>query len=400
MKIEEINIREILDSRDEASLEVELVTSAGAHTAQVPQGKSRGSGEAPVLTFAEAEAKLASSREALSRNWQKLEDLESVVGPSNLGLGIGMAGARALAAEQDLELSAYLRKTFFPDVATKLLAPRSSSEARCEVGPMIFANVINGGEHSTNNLEIQEFMFVLNPNVGSGGMHVAVEEMGQLYKRLGEVLTADFGINPLPLGNEGGYDINFKDSWQPLTYLKKVAQEFGLPGLHLAMDCAANSFYESGVYSLGGIDFSAAELLEEYMRVAESEPLIMSIEDPFQEHDSESFEAMRKRLPNIWVVGDDLTVTNAERITKFAAGGAINAVIIKPTQAGSVAGACKAILAAQASGVKTTISHRSAEVADNFIIDLAHASGADAVKIGAPIHERVEKYNRLLRLYK
>jgi len=126
----------------------------------------------------------------------------------------------------------------------------------------------------------------------------------------------------------------------------------------------------------------------------------MSIEDPFQEHDSESFEAMRKRLPNLWVVGDDLTVTSAERITKFAASGAINAVIIKPTQAGSVVGACQAIQAAQASGVKTIISHRSAEVADNFIIDLAHASGADAVKIGAPIHERVEKYNRLLRLYK
>jgi len=387
MKIEEINLREILDSRDEASLEVELVTTAGTHTAQVPQGKSRGSGEAPVLSFGEAQVKFASCKEALLRNWQKLEDLEAVVGPSNLGLGIGMAGARALATEQELELSAYLRKTFFLNTETKL--------------PMIFTNVINGGEHSTNNLEIQEFMFVLD---SSGGMHEAVEEMGKLYKRLGEVLTADTGINPLPLGNEGGYDINFKDSWQPLTYLSKIAHSPGSGqasgSLHLAMDCAANSFYESGVYSLGGTDFSAAELLEEYVRVVGGEPLIMSIEDPFQEHDSESFEAMRKRLPNLWVVGDDLTVTSAERITKFAASGAINAVIIKPTQAGSVVGACQAIQAAQASGVKTIISHRSAEVADNFIIDLAHASGADAVKIGAPIHERVEKYNRLLRLYK
>ena len=392
MKIEEINLREILDSRDENSLEVELVTTSGTHTAQVPQGKSRGSGEAPVLIFAEAQVKLASVKEQLLRNWQKLEDLEAVVGPSNLGLGIGMAGARALATEHGLELSAYLRKTFFLNTETKM--------------PMIFANVINGGEHSTNNLEIQEFMFVLNPDVGASGMHAAVEEMGKLYKRLGEVLTADFGINPLPLGNEGGYDINFKDSWQPAIYLSKVAKAHSTSSgqvgdsLHLAMDCAANSFYESGVYSLGGTDFSAAELLEEYVRVAMSEPLIMSIEDPFQEHDSESFEAIRKRLPNIWVVGDDLTVTSAERITKFAASGAINAVIIKPTQAGSVVGACQAIQAAQASGVKTIISHRSAEVADNFIIDLAHASGADAVKIGAPIHERVEKYNRLLRLYK
>jgi len=387
MKINEINLRKILDSQDEESLEVEIITSAGTHSAQVAQGKSRGSGEAPVLAFEEAQDKLASALPALIRNWQKLEDLEAVISPSNLGLAVGMAGARALASEAELELAMYLRKQFFSDVATKL--------------PMIFANVINGGEHSTNNLDIQEFMFVLEPDLdGEGNMQACVDNMGHLYKRLGEVLTADFGINPLPLGNEGGYDINFVDAWQPVSYLNKIAKESGLSGVHLALDCAANSFYESGIYSLGGADYSPAELLEEYVRVCEANPNIFSIEDPFQEGDSESFEAMRKRLPNIWLVGDDLTVTNAERIEKFAKRGAINAVIIKPTQAGSVTGACKAIQSAQANNIKTIISHRSAEVADNFIIDLAHASGADAVKIGAPIHERVEKYNRLLRLYK
>jgi enolase len=171
---------------------------------------------------------------------------------------------------------------------------------------------------------------------------------------------------------------------------------------HLGLDAAASSFYENGVYNFGGVKLDAAMLRQTYEDWFTWAPSLMSIEDPFDEEQGADFAALRRALGSFaeekWVVGDDLTVTSERLIKKYAGEGAINAVIIKANQIGTLTETCVAMNTAADLGLKRIVSHRSGETEDNFLIHLAKAAGAEGVKIGAPHESRIGKYNELLRL--
>ncbi|KKW21154.1 MAG: Enolase [Candidatus Adlerbacteria bacterium GW2011_GWC1_50_9] len=369
MKIQDITVRKIFDSRGEPTIEVSLKLGNRWFSASVPSGKSRGSKEARVFSFVEAVRALARIRRViLKKEFSSIRALDNALirldntkNKSRLGgnlmLGISIAFVRALA---------------------------------------VFANVINGGAHADNNLDIQEYMVVAR----GGSVRARVENLIDFYNRLGAILRKKNSGRRVPVGDEGGYSLDFKNNFEPIAVLENLVRVRGLAkNFSLALDAAATGFYARGLYAFGGKKLTSARLAGEYARYFGKSKLLFSIEDPFAEKDAAGFSLIHKKMPGAWVVGDDLTVTNSSEIKKYAEQNAINAVIIKPNQIGTVSEAADAILAAKQCGLKTIISHRSGETEDAFIIHLAKASGADGVKIGAPTRERMIKYNELMRLY-
>lgn len=395
MKIQDITIRKIFDSRGEPTIEVSVKAGNRWFSASVPSGKSRGSGETTVFSFAEATRALTKITKGIKgKDFNSLRAcdnalirLDGTKNKSSLGgnlmLGISVAFARARAAAENKEVWQIFRKEFFPgDSKTKV--------------PFIFANVINGGAHADNNLDIQEYMVVAR----GASARARVENLIDFYSRLGVVLKKKNSGCRVPVGDEGGYSLDFKNNFEPILVLENLIRARGLTkSFSLALDAAATGFYQKGAYFFGGKKFDSDGLLKEYVSYFRRSKFLFSIEDPFAEEDAGGFLLTRKKMPRAWIVGDDLTVTNSSEIKKYAEQKAINAVIIKPNQIGTVSEAADAILAAKQYGLKTIISHRSGETEDAFIIHLAKASGADGVKIGAPARERMVKYNELLRLY-
>jgi len=395
MKIQDITVRKIFDSRGEPTIEISLKAGNRWFFASVPSGKSRGSREAKVFSFAEVVRALARIRQViLKKDFSSIRALDSALirldGTAkksrlggNLMLGISVAFARARAAAENKEVWQILRKEFFPgDSKTKV--------------PRIFANVINGGAHADNNLDIQEYMVVAR----GASVRARVENLIDFYSRLGAVLKKKNSGRGVPVGDEGGYSLDFKNNFEPILVLENLIRTRGLTNnFSLALDAAATGFFARGSYIFGGKKLTSARLAGEYAHYFEKSRILFSIEDPFAERDAAGFSLTRKKMPRVWIVGDDLTVTNSSEIKKHAERKTINAVIIKPNQIGTVSEAADAILAANQYGLKTIISHRSGETEDAFIIHLAKASGADGVKIGAPTRERMAKYNELIRLY-
>ena len=395
IKIQDITVKKIFDSRGEPTIEVLLKAGNRWFSASVPSGKSRGSREAKVFPFSEAVRVLARIRRAiLKKDFSSIRALDNVLirldGTAkksrlggNLMLGISVAFARARAAAENKEVWQILRKEFF------------SGNSKTKI-PLIFANVINGGAHADNNLDIQEYMVVAR----GGSVRARVENLIDFYNRLGAILRKKNSGRRVPVGDEGGYSLDFKNNFEPIAVLENLVRVRGLAkNFSLALDAAATGFYARGLYAFGGKKLTSARLAGEYARYFGKSKLLFSIEDPFAEKDAAGFSLIHKKMPGAWVVGDDLTVTNSSEIKKYAEQNAINAVIIKPNQIGTVSEAADAILAAKQCGLKTIISHRSGETEDAFIIHLAKASGADGVKIGAPTRERMIKYNELMRLY-
>jgi len=395
MKIHDITVRKIFDSRGESTIEILLKSGNRWFSASVPSGKSRGSREAKVFSFAEVVRALVQIRRAiLKKDFSSIRAcdnalirLDGTKNKSSLGgnlmLGISVAFARARAAAENKEVWQILRKEFF------------SGNSKTKI-PLIFANVINGGAHADNNLDIQEYMVVAR----GGSVRARVENLIDFYNRLGAILRKKNSGRRVPVGDEGGYSLDFKNNFEPIAVLENLVRVRGLAkNFSLALDAAATGFYARGLYAFGGKKLTSARLAGEYARYFGKSKLLFSIEDPFAEKDAAGFSLIHKKMPGAWVVGDDLTVTNSSEIKKYAEQNAINAVIIKPNQIGTVSEAADAILAAKQCGLKTIISHRSGETEDAFIIHLAKASGADGVKIGAPTRERMIKYNELMRLY-
>ena len=393
MKILGLTVRSEFDSRGEETIAVSVVDGdQNAHEAFVPAGKSRGSGEACVFSLTDAKRSAAALQQSLTgKSFQSVQEFDSLllgvdgtqdksILGGNVMLGLSTAVARAIAAAQKRELWELLRNEFFPHVQA--------------VRPKVYANFINGGAHADNGLAIQEYHIVGSPMTSYEDLTI---ELVRFYRALGITLATQPG--PVPIGDESGYATQFSDSLRPLNVLTQLLAEAGNERFTLAIDAAASGFFHDGVYEVDGDKLSTTALAELYGRFLIAAPLLQSIEDPFAEHDADGFRTLRDRHLDLQVVGDDLTVTSAAKIEAFATSGCINAVIIKPNQVGTVSEACQAILAARQHNVRVIVSHRSGETEDPFIISLAKASAADGVKIGAPMHERISKYNELIRLY-
>ena len=395
MKIKDIAVRKIFDSRGNPTVEIELITKNGKHRASVPAGKSRGKNEAfvlaPALVIRRAlpvvrRALRGKSFLSLSAFDWALRKLDGTKKKSRLGgnfmLGLSVAAARALAAERGEEAWRTLRREFFPGVGQKKNVP------------MIFSNLMNGGAHAADGLDIQEYMVVVEPgrNIVS-----AIGKLIGLYGDLEKALHHKLGV--LPIGDEAGYAVPFRNDFAPIALLGKLIRKKKLSGqFRIALDAAATSFHVGHGYRFDKKTISAKALGHAYQSWLKREPLLCSIEDPFAEGDLAAFHAFHV-AKRCLVVGDDLTTTNPKFIEKYGAGGLVTGVIIKPNQIGTVSEACAAIAAARRHKMFVIISHRSGETEDAFLVELARAANADAVKIGAPARERMVKFNELIRLY-
>lgn len=413
LPITDVYAREILDSRGNPTIEVEVLageTQLGR--ASVPSGASTGQYEALELRDKETRygglgvelavdhvnAKIAPAiigvnvfdQPMIDRIMQKLDGTGN---KSNLGanamLGVSMAAARAAARALRIPLYSYLGGTN----AKRL--------------PVPMMNIMNGGRHADNTIDIQEFMIM---PVGACCFKEGLRMCAEIYHALKRLLKKH-GYSTA-VGDEGGFAPDLSDAKEALRFIMEAVQGAGYrPGkdIRVALDVAATELYDhkSRKYIFEGegrmhghqVVRSAEELIDYYEELAEEFP-IASIEDPLDEEDWEGWEILTTRLGlNLQLVGDDLFVTNAERLRKGIERGVANAILIKVNQIGTLTEAFNAIEMAKNAGYRTIISHRSGETADSIIADIAVAFNSGQIKTGAPCRsERVEKYNQLLRI--
>lgn len=393
MKISDIKLKIIPDSRGEDTLEVEMVFGENRVTASVPSGKSKGKNEAFVLQPQQAFEKFNGIKsQLLEKDFASQDEFdnflisldgtpnkESLGGNLILVLSIGFL--KLLAKIESLEI--------YEEIAT-------ISGNKIEKLPLCFFNLIEGGMHiypSPNGVELpfQEYLYIPQTN----SPKESLEEVMMVIKSLGEEIHQKY--EHLRQGDEGGYTIPSDDPLVGLQVLQKVSQGQSLN--KLSLDVAASAFYHDGIYRVGDSVMGQDQLMELYKK-AIADFGLLSIEDPFAEDDWEGFAEITKESgDNIWIVGDDLTTTNPERIKIAKEKNAINAVIIKPNQIGSVSETIKAANLAKSFGWKVIVSNRSGETKDIFIADLAVGLQADGLKSGCPLQEeRLMKYQRLIEI--
>lgn len=405
--IEIIFAREILDSRGNPTIEVEVGLSDGAWgQAAVPSGASTGKFEA--LELRDGDPKRYSGKGVR----KAVENVTAVIEPAIMGmdpfdqslidktmieldgtpnkerlganslLGVSLAVARAAADSLDIPLYRYIGGTN----ARRL--------------PMPMMNILNGGMHASNNLDLQEFMIVPK---GGKTFKDALRIGAEVFHSLAKVLL-DKGFST-GVGDEGGFAPNLTSNDQGIEMILHGIEKAGYkPGedVVLALDAAACSFYKDGKYKFIMSDQSerdAMMMIDFYTELANQYP-IFSLEDGLDENDWDGWKVLTQRLGDqIQIVGDDLFVTNPERISRGIEEGSANAVLIKLNQIGTLTETLQAIEMAHRIGWKTIISHRSGETEDSFIADLSVATGSGQIKTGSLSRsERICKYNRLLRI--
>lgn len=403
-KIKDIIAREILDSRGIPTVETKVVTENGiCGVFSVPSGTSSGQREALELRdndefryHGKGVLKAVNNvnttiKDALIdievSDQKKIDDIlimldgtsnKSLLG-ANAILSVSIACLKAAAKEKDEELFQYLNK-------------------KDKKMPYGMFNVINGGMHASNNLEIQEFMLIPKfPKFSK-----SVECVSEIFYSLKEILEKR-GLNT-SVGFEGGFAPDLKDNQEALEILIEAIKAAGyIPGkeVFLAMDVAASSFYdkETNVYKLENKRFNREELLNYYCELLKKYPII-SIEDPFDENDDEGFRLITEKLgKQISIVGDDLFVTNKEILKRGIEKGLCNAILIKPNQIGTFYEMLETIVLAKQNKYVTILSHRSGDTTDTFIAQAAVALNIPFIKSGSITRgERVAKYNELLRI--
>lgn len=396
MKISDFFLKKIYDSRGNPTLEVEVVSGKNlSFTSAVPAGKSKSKKEAICLDFSKITGKKYLAKLQLLKNKSFstirsfdnfLLNLDGTKNKSNLGgnvmLGLSLAFARALAFEKKVSFASLVENEFFKENYGQ------------PWNPVIFSNFINGGRHSSNNLDIQEYL-VLAP-VGKNA-NKTIEDLIRLYNITGEVLKKKFKTSNLPIGDEGGYALDFKDNFEPLFILKSLIRKHHFSSFALGLDAAANSFWKQKSYFFGNKKLKATELEKVYLYYFSRIENLESIEDPFAESEEKSFKSLKEKLFNSkMVVGDDLISSSAQNLLKYR--NCVNGVIIKPNQVGTITEAMETCILAKALGMRTIFSHRSGETEDNFIVELAYAARSFGIKIGAPARERIAKFNQIIRL--
>ncbi|MBU2668803.1 phosphopyruvate hydratase [Actinoplanes bogorensis] len=402
--IEAIVAREILDSRGNPTVEVEVGLDDGTvGRAAVPSGASTGAFEAIELrdgdkgrylgkgvekAVSNVEDKIADELvgyEASEQRLidQKMLDLDGTADKSELGanaiLGVSLAVAKAAALSAELPLFRYVGG---PNAA---------------VLPVPMMNILNGGAHADSNVDVQEFMIA---PIGAPTFREALRTGAEVYHALKSVLKKK-GLST-GLGDEGGFAPNLPSNASALDLITEAVQAAGFTvgtDIVFAMDVAATEFHKDGSYVFEGAPKSTDEMIAYYAKLAAEYPIV-SIEDPLDEEDWAGWSAMTAELGGkLQIVGDDLFVTNPTRIGRGIAENAANAVLVKVNQIGSLTETLDAVDLAHRAGFKTMMSHRSGETEDTTIADLAVAVGSGQIKTGAPARsDRVAKYNQLLRI--
>ncbi|MDY5584964.1 MAG: phosphopyruvate hydratase [Arcanobacterium sp.] len=402
--IEAVAAREILDSRGNPTVEVDVLLDNGTFgRAEVPSGASTGAFEAVerrdgdksrylgkgVQDAVEAVTEIiepeilgfdASEQRLLD---QTLIDLDGTANKGKIGanaiLGVSLAVAKAAAESAGLPLHQYL------------------GGPNAHVLPVPMMNILNGGSHADSNVDIQEFMIA---PIGAPSFKESLRWGSEVYHALKSVLK-ERGLST-GLGDEGGFAPNLETNAAALDLICEAIQKAGLePGadIALALDVASTEFFKDGGYEFEGGVKSTDYMVDYYKKLVADYPIV-SIEDPLSEDEWDAWVALTKTIGgDVQLVGDDLFVTNPERLAKGIELGAANALLVKVNQIGSLTETFDAIETAHRAGYKSMTSHRSGETEDTFIADLAVATNSGQIKTGAPARgERVNKYNQLLRI--
>ena len=399
-----VHARQILDSRGNPTVEVEVLLEDGAFArAAVPSGASTGEWEAVerrdgdksvylgkgVLGAVKSVSEeIAEEVIGIEASDQRAVDAAMIAldGTNNKGklganaiLGVSLAVAKAAAESADLPLYKYL------------------GGPNAHVLPVPMMNILNGGSHADSNVDIQEFMIA---PIGFDNYSDALRAGVEVYHSLKSVLH-DRGL-ATGLGDEGGFAPNLESNAAALDLIVEAIEKAGYkPGeqVALALDVASSEFYNDGAYDFEGQKKSAAEMSAYYADLVAKYPLV-SIEDPLDENDWEGYKTLTEQIGDkVQIVGDDLFVTNPERLARGIKEGAANALLVKVNQIGSLTETLDAMELAQRHEYRCMVSHRSGETEDVTIADLAVATNAGQIKTGAPARsERVAKYNQLLRI--
>ncbi|HIQ48989.1 MAG TPA: phosphopyruvate hydratase [Aquifex aeolicus] len=403
-KIIRVHGREVLDSRGNPTVEVEVELESGAvGRAIVPSGASTGEREALELRDGEQDRFLgkgvlkavdnvngviAKALKGLEPYNQReideiLINLDGTENKSNLGanaiLGTSMAVARAAAQELGIPLYEYLGGKFGYRMPVPLM------------------NVINGGAHADNNLNIQEFMIV---PVCGGSFKEALRAGVETFHNLKKILKEKgYSTN---VGDEGGFAPNLNSSEEALDILLQAIEKAGYkPGedILLALDVASSEFYEDGIYKFEGKSLRAEEMVGFYEKLINKYPIV-SLEDPMSENDWEGWKLITQKLGNrVQLVGDDLFTTNPKILKKGIEEGVANAILVKLNQIGTVSETLDTVMLAKEKGYSAIISHRSGETEDTFISHLAVATNSGQIKTGSASRtDRIAKYNELIRI--
>ncbi|MGZ4488600.1 MAG: phosphopyruvate hydratase [Nocardioides sp.] len=401
--IEAVGAREILDSRGNPTVEVEVALDDGTiGRAAVPSGASTGAFEAVELrdggkryggkgvekavtavldTIGPELVGFEASEQRLVD--QALLELDGTPNKANLGanaiLGVSLAVARAAADSADLPLFRYV------------------GGPNAHVLPVPMMNILNGGSHADSNVDIQEFMIA---PIGAGTFREALQQGAEVYHALKAVLKKK-GL-ATGLGDEGGFAPNLESNRAALDLIAEAIGSAGFKvgtDIALALDVAASEFAEKKSYTFEGKKRSSSEMADYYADLVASYPIV-SVEDPLDEEDWEGWNAITAQLGDkVQIVGDDLFVTNVERLGRGIKEGSANALLVKVNQIGSLTETLDSVDLAHRNGFRCMMSHRSGETEDTTIADLAVATNCGQIKTGAPARsERVAKYNQLLRI--
>lgn len=404
--ITDVYAREVLDSRGNPTVEVEITTESGGFgSALVPSGASTGEYEAVELRDGDKSRYLGKGVQKAVNNVNEiiapeligldvtrqniidalLIDLDGTENKAKLGanaiLGVSMAAAHAASSYLDIPLYNYL----------------GGFNAKTLPTPMM--NILNGGEHADNNVDIQEFMIM---PVAAPTFKEALRTGAEIFHSLRKVLS-EKGLNTA-VGDEGGFAPNLASNEEALQTIMEAIEAAGYkPGeeIKLAMDVAASEIYDDGKYNLKGegVVRTSAEMVDWYEEMINKYPIV-SIEDGLDENDWEGFKLLTDRIGDrVQLVGDDLFVTNTAKLSQGIEQGVGNSILIKVNQIGTLTETFEAIEMAKRAGYTAVISHRSGETEDATIADIAVATNAGQIKTGAPSRtDRVAKYNQLLRI--
>ena len=401
-KISKILGEEIKDSRGSPTIKVTVFAGEISSSFSVPSGASTGIHEAHELRDSDGRG----VKQAMDKvnnlispalvgkdifNQKEIDsimiELDGTANKDNLGansmIGASIACAKTAAKVQGIEVFEYLRSLSNIKPSRKV--------------PYLYMNLINGGKHAKNDLAFQEYHIVPDTPDAAEAFDIGIK----IQNSLKEIIIRELGIESVVLGDEGGFAPKISDIREPLQFLNEAIKQNNLQNkIHLSLDVAASSFYDNGVYQIAGRNVSKEELTDIYESLIK-EFNLFSIEDPFDEEDFDDFKELKEKNKGLFVVGDDLTVTNKILLQKALNKGSINAMIIKPNQIGTLSETLETMQLARVNNIELIVSHRSGETDDDFIADLAYAYGCFGLKSGAPSKpERMVKYQRLINISK